>query len=350
MQNERRKSRNDLAVFLPLIVFISVSILIFFFYAPVYQEAGLMLDKLGQEGRQHEVLIFQKYEYVDALCLSAICFLNFLLAVMTVYLGIKNRIAQESIIQEYEDVLEGKDNEIMHYATITATGRVMTDIIHQWKQPLNSLMLIISNIEEDIREGVDYSEEVLELSGEAKNTIRLLSDTISEFRRALTFEGKRSAFEVGEVIYYVIGIFENRIQENDVDCSFECEGNLRVSGKRNMLIQTLINLLDNALDAVEGNAEAGTCERGEIRIRGQELVEGVKISVQDNGGGILPEDLEKVFRPYYSSKGEKGSGLGLAICRNIIQKDFGGSLTVENAERGAEFKIFLPRYGGSADE
>ena len=333
-----------------MIVFIALSILIFFFYAPAYQEAELVLDKLRQEGRQYEVLIFKKYEYVDAVCLSVICFLNFLLVMMTIYLGIKNRIVQEGIIKEYENILVEKDNEIMHYATITATGRVMTDIIHQWKQPLNSLMLIISNIEEDIREGVDYSEEVLELSGEAKNTIRLLSDTISEFRRALTFEGRRCAFEVDEVIYYVIGIFENRIQENDVNCCFECDGNLRVSGKRNMLIQTLINLLDNALDAVESNLETGACGKGEIRIRSRELVEGVEISIRDNGGGILPDDLEKVFRPYYSSKGEKGSGLGLAICRNIIQKDFGGSLTVRNVEQGAEFTIFLPRYGGNADE
>jgi signal transduction histidine kinase len=147
-----------------------------------------------------------------------------------------------------------------------------------------------------------------------------------------------------------IGIFENRIQENDVNCCFECDGNLRVSGKRNMLIQTLINLLDNALDAVESNLETGACGKGEIRIRSRELVEGVEISIRDNGGGILPDDLEKVFRPYYSSKGEKGSGLGLAICRNIIQKDFGGSLTVRNVEQGAEFTIFLPRYGGNADE
>ena len=350
MQNERRKNRKDLFVFLSLIVFIALSILIFFFYAPAYQEAELVLDKLRQEGRQYEVLIFKKYEYVDAVCLSVICFLNFLLVMMTIYLGIKNRIVQEGIIKEYENILVEKDNEIMHYATITATGRVMTDIIHQWKQPLNSLMLIISNIEEDIREGVDYSEEVLELSGEAKNTIRLLSDTISEFRRALTFEGRRCAFEVDEVINYVIGIFENRIQENVVNCCFECDGNLRVSGKRNMLIQTLINLLDNALDAVESNLETGACGKGEIRIRSRELVEGVEISIRDNGGGILPDDLEKVFRPYYSSKGEKGSGLGLAICRNIIQKDFGGSLTVRNVEQGAEFTIFLPRYGGNADE
>ena len=116
-----------------------------------------------------------------------------------------------------------------------------------------------------------------------------------------------------------------------------------------MLIQTLINLLDNALDAVESNLETGACGKGEIRIRSRELVEGVEISIRDNGGGILPDDLEKVFRPYYSSKGEKGSGLGLAICRNIIQKDFGGSLTVARVSKyevcmvGDEIRfVFLP--------
>jgi len=350
MQDSRRKNRNDMILFLPLSVFAVLIVLIFFFYAPAYQETDQVLNKLWQEGWQYEASVFQKYEYVDAVCLSVICFLNFLMIIIVVCLKVKHNISQENIIREYEKVQVEKDNEIMRYATITATGRVMTDIIHQWKQPLNNLMLIISNIEEDIREGIDYSEEVLELSGEAKKTIRLLSDTISEFRRTLNYEGKTSVFEVGEVVSYVIGIFENRIQENDINCYFEREGNLRISGKRNMLIQTLINLLDNALDAIESKVGEKAYERGEIRIMSRERVEGVEISVRDNGGGILLEDPEKIFRPYYSSKGEKGSGLGLAICRNIIQKDFGGTLTVRNVEQGAEFTVFLPRYGGSVDE
>lgn len=350
MWDKQGKNRNELTVFLFLAVFIALGMLIFCLYTPAYKEMKIVLNRLQLEGREYEASVFQRYEYIDAICLSIICFLNFFLLIVAGCLKLKSKVVQEGMIQEYEKTLVEKDNEIMRYAEIASTGRIMTDIIHQWKQPLNSLMLIISNIEEDICESTDCSEEVLELSEEAKNTIRLLSDTISEFRCALTSEEKRSVFEVDDVISYVIGIFKNRISENDIDCFYQSEGNLRVFGKRNMLIQTLINLLDNALDAVESKARTEIDGKGKIRIVGQELVEGVKIVVQDNGVGIPSENLEKVFRPYYSSKGEKGSGLGLAICRNVIQKYFGGNLTVRNMEQGAEFTVFLPRYGGSVDE
>jgi len=103
----------------------------------------------------------------------------------------------------------------------------------------------------------------------------------------------------------------------------------------NQLNQVFMNLFINASQAIDG--------KGEIRIRTRADDAKVCIQIADNGKGILPEHLPKIFDPGFTTKGTGvGTGLGLAICYNIIQKHK-GSITVESEPgRGTEFTLTLP--------
>ena len=104
------------------------------------------------------------------------------------------------------------------------------------------------------------------------------------------------------------------------------------------LEQVLVNLISNALDAIEHR------EQPELSISTQEHSNTIQILVMDNGLGIPEEDIPHLFDPFYTRKTTgKGLGLGLSIAYNII-KDFGGSIYVESVEhQGTTFIVTLPK-------
>lgn len=105
-----------------------------------------------------------------------------------------------------------------------------------------------------------------------------------------------------------------------------------------LLRQIVINLLTNALDAVE--------DGGRVSLEARTADDDVLVVVRDTGSGISPEDLRRIFEPFYTTKGRgKGTGLGLAICRELTAA-LGGTISVESAPgNGSTFTVRLPRHG-----
>jgi len=105
-----------------------------------------------------------------------------------------------------------------------------------------------------------------------------------------------------------------------------------------LLRQIVVNLVANALDAVDKN--------GRIEIAARPVDDDVLISVRDTGHGIPPDDLRRIFEPFYTTKGRgKGTGLGLAICRQLTAA-LGGGISVESAPgQGSTFSVRLPVQG-----
>jgi len=109
------------------------------------------------------------------------------------------------------------------------------------------------------------------------------------------------------------------------------------------LQQVLVNLVNNAIDAI---TQTSRTQAGEIKVRAASTDGGVEISVSDNGSGISPQNMEKIFTPFFTTKPVgKGTGLGLPVCYGIIEK-MGGSIRVSSQEgRGTTFTINLPAGG-----
>jgi len=106
-----------------------------------------------------------------------------------------------------------------------------------------------------------------------------------------------------------------------------------------LLRQIVVNLLSNALDAVDRN--------GRVEVEAHPVADGdILITVSDTGHGIPPDDLRRIFEPFYTTKGRgKGTGLGLAICRQLTAA-LGGTISVESeAGKGSTFFVRLPRQG-----
>ncbi|MDP2078018.1 MAG: HAMP domain-containing sensor histidine kinase, partial [Sulfuricurvum sp.] len=121
------------------------------------------------------------------------------------------------------------------------------------------------------------------------------------------------------------------------------EGGFMIDGYRNELQQVILNLLNNAKDALCSNDGEGVGAEKWIHISIEEKKKMCVLSIEDNGGGIPESIIERIFEPYYTTKQEgKGTGVGLYMSKMIIEQNMGGRLEVSNHAQGACFSIYLP--------
>ena len=141
---------------------------------------------------------------------------------------------------------------------------------------------------------------------------------------------------VSSLLHEVTGLYRVRCTEMGISCSIHMgPENLVIRADDAQLKQVLINLIKNALDALEGVSEPS------LEIAVKRILNHVSMEITDNGTGIPPEILEKIFVPFYSTKPE-GSGIGLSLSRQII-RNHGGQISVVSEEgKGTTFRVNLP--------
>jgi signal transduction histidine kinase len=105
--------------------------------------------------------------------------------------------------------------------------------------------------------------------------------------------------------------------------------------------QAVLNLLMNAIDAVEANRGVVTLSSHYDSVSQNAIIE-----VQDNGVGIAEKDIEKIFEPFFSTKGQRGTGLGLAVTRKIVQEHTGIIEVISKVGQGTTFRMKLPLNAG----
>jgi len=132
-----------------------------------------------------------------------------------------------------------------------------------------------------------------------------------------------------------IALVEHQLKKKNIHIHLEMELSRTVTGFPTRLQQLFINLILNAVDALD--------EGGEIRISAREAGDEVRIDVADNGRGIPGKVLDKIFDPFFTTKDiGKGTGLGLAIVYSIVKEHY-GEITVSSREgRGTVFSVVLP--------
>jgi len=241
----------------------------------------------------------------------------------------------ESAVEEVRQ----KDKMMLQQARLAQMGEMIAMIAHQWRQPLSSISAISAKLQLTIaiERGIDMAALTHELQN-IDNRVHLLSNTIDDFRNFYNINNKKSAFDLSKTIQQTIEVLKPATENAQITLHYENSLSLFVNSLEGELLQVVMNLIKNAIDVLK------ECETDRtIWIRTYQNSRNVFISVEDSGGGIKPEIIERIFDPYFSTKKEKnGMGLGLYMSQLIIQKHCQGSLEVENTSRGAHFSICLP--------
>ena len=222
----------------------------------------------------------------------------------------------------------------------TTMGEMISNIAHQWRQPLNILALVFQDTYIKYQLGAMTSEIMEKNYSKSNNLLQYMSQTIDDFRTFFRNDDL-APFEIKTVIETVQEIVESRFLDHNVRFLLEASDHALVFGTENGFKQVIINLLNNALEAIIMRHVT----HGTIRVQVHTDANEVMISVEDNGGGIDREVLPKVFDPYFTTKHQsQGTGLGLYMSKQIIEFNMDGVLRVENIKNGARFTIALPLY------
>ena len=231
-------------------------------------------------------------------------------------------------------------NELAHLSRVMIAGELSVSLAHEINQPLTA---ILSNAQAAQR-FLDYTTPDLD---EIRN---ILQDIVEDDRRAGEIirrlrlmlkkgETQQQLLDVNDLMQEVLKLMRSDLMNHNVSASVEFEPTLpAVRGDRVQLQQVLVNLIMNACHAM---TDAAPVDRRIIVRTARSGEKEVYISVVDYGRGIPPEDMERIFEPFFSTRSD-GLGLGLAVCRRIIGIHGGKLWAANNSERGASFHFTVP--------
>ncbi len=234
------------------------------------------------------------------------------------------------------DALREKEKQLIQQNRLAAMGEMVNNIAHQWRQPLNTLAVAIQQLPLFYDSPRFNREFLLENTGKAMELIQHMSRTIDDFRNFFSIDKEITTFNVRKLIEHAAALVEPGIRNLNITITIEAEGDVLVTGYQNEYAQVLVNILSNARNELVERA----VDDGLISIRVFQEGNSSVVTVTDNAGGIDEQIIDKLFDPYFTTRGpDKGSGIGLFMSKTIIEKNMSGSLTVRNSGNGAEFRI-----------
>ena len=255
----------------------------------------------------------------------------------TLHLAVTVSALEERLTSGYVLVLEDT-SELLRAQKAAAWHEVARRVAHEIKNPLTPIALSAERIERQI-DRADLApgparvlRECAESITKSVESVKTLVDEFATYARFPAAQPVRS--DLNEVVGGALAVFKGRLEGIEVRTSFAA-GLPPVNLDREQFQRVVVNLVDNAAEAMQDSLVK------ELYIATQPGVETVELVVADSGPGISPEDKEKLFLPYFSTK-NRGTGLGLAIVSHIVTEHNAHIRVEDNQPVGARFTVEIP--------
>ncbi len=259
-----------------------------------------------------------------------------------------NQTLENRVMVETEN--RRKSEQVMHeQSKLAAMGQMLTAISHQWRQPLNTLGLVIQDMLDEHAEKGISDEYLQEAVAKPLNLYSICLQPLMIFCDLVKSDGTDTHFNIYEAVqevtalveehYSELGIFIERLKSAEQDSS-----DLIVTGDQGVFKQVMLNLLANSKDAISARLDSGKISRGTISINIQLDGENIIVEVVDNGGGVSEKIMARIFEPYFTTKDPStGTGIGLYMSKIFIEEHMNGKVSVSNTGDGASLKIQIAK-------
>lgn len=255
------------------------------------------------------------------------------------------RTNQEGTVTIFTDITREKEiaeekqrnrQFIIQQSKLAEIGEVFSSIAHQWKSPLVEITAIAQELfyskqSRDIKEDESFVSDIM-------MQVNYMTNTINDFQKFIMPSTKKIEFNIYTTLKSLLDIVNHNMKYNNIKINLDIEHNccLLVTGYKNEFMQSFLNLINNAKDALLSN----NYKNRNIFIKLFNKDEFLYITIEDNAGGIDEKNIKKIFDPYYSTK-KDGHGIGLYMSKMIIEDKMQGIIYVENKNDGAFFTIKL---------
>ena len=249
-----------------------------------------------------------------------------------------NRLNDElnNQIQSAIHEIREKDLLLIAKSRQASLGEMISNIAHQWRQPLNNLGIHVQKYKIFYESGKLDLSEINHLEDKAMKQILYMSQTIDDFRNFFKPDKIKTRFYIGSIIQKTINLIGHSLVHHQIVLKLILDKDTEIEGFPNEYGQVLINIVTNAKEILVENK----IENPVITIHATQKNGKSKVTITDNGGGISPKAMDKIFEPYFTTK-EQGTGIGLFMSKMIIEKYMGGTLTAANIDNGAVFQITI---------
>lgn len=253
-------------------------------------------------------------------------------------------VVDVTLRRRLEDEARVRQAEIAHLARLGAVGQMAAGMAHELTQPLTAILNFGNDALAQLQAGANETaaDDVREMVREAGRASELLA-------RMRTFGRKgqpaHAPMDINRAVREAVELLRYRLRHHDVRAEFHLHRGLPpVTADPVEIQQVLVNLIQNAIDAMRDNHESGR----RLAVRTMPAEGGmVLVQIADTGEAVAPEQLEELFRPFFTTKSE-GLGLGLSISRSIVEQHGGRIQARRNPEGGMTFEFLLPTSANGA--
>jgi signal transduction histidine kinase len=252
-----------------------------------------------------------------------------LMTYTNVALGILVNTAIEAKVEKGTFTTE----ELSHFSRLVTIGELSACFAHDVANPLMLINGHLHFIKESLRENHPLRKNI-DAIGRASKRIEEMSKRMLDFSKKRTH--RTESFNIAELIPDALRFVQPYLRKRFVDVQVFIEPELpAILADRWQLVQAIVNLLQNAIDAM------ADVEHRVLTILVRLEENRLKLIISDTGTGIPSDDVSKIFEPFFTTKGDQGTGLGLYITKQVVE-DHCGSIDVETSDRGTSFVISLP--------
>lgn len=236
-------------------------------------------------------------------------------------------------VAELQGELQRKNDLLAHQSRMAMLGEIAAGVAHEIRNPLGGIRLYLDLLERETR--TQGNPTLGKIRGVVARLDRVVRDVLTHSRE-LHADCQPQPFV--NVVMEAVGLASLELGGSEISLAVDCaEGGASLD--HDLVVRLLLNLILNAAQAIQQRDDGR--EGGCVLVRAGADAAGPYFAVEDDGPGIPPEQMQRLFTPFFSKK-EGGTGLGLALCRRIAEAHRSQLRAENRAEGGARFELRLP--------